>query len=91
MVKHKKPRKQSLFSKAINMGLITLGFSRVLVHLFFPQTAEEKMKAIIKEATFGLSEGAFDLDAGLLMYTPVGAAVALGKLKQYLFKHFPVR
>ncbi len=91
MVKHRKRRKQSLFSKAINMGLITLGFSRLLVHLFFPQSAEEKMKSIIKEATFGLSEGAFDLDAGFRMYMPVGAAVALGKLKNYLFRKFPVR
>ncbi len=86
-----KGRKQGLFSKAINIGLIALGFSRVLTHLFTPQPFEAKMKVIIKESTFGLSEGKFDLAAGLAMYTPGGAAIALGTLKSYLMKKFPVR
>ncbi len=49
------------------------------------------MDQIVRESTFGLSQGRFDLDAGLAMYTPVGAAIGLGKLKQYLMRHFPVR
>ncbi len=92
MAKGKKKRsRQGLFSKAINIGLIALGFSRVLKHLLSGAGFDLIQTAIIREATFGLSDGKFDMDAGLAMYTPVGAAIGLGKLKQYLMRHFPVR
>ncbi len=92
MAKNKKKRsRQGLFSKAINIGLIALGFSRVLGILFTGASPGAKMDQIVREGTFGLSQGKFDLDAGLAMYTPVGAAIGLGKLKQYLMRHFPVR
>ncbi len=87
----KKSRRQGLFSKAINAGLIFLGFSNVIKIAIGPGTPTQKLDHIIVDATFGLSRGKFDLKAGLEMYTPVGAAVGLGKLKQYLMKHFPVR
>ncbi len=91
MAKGKKKRsRQSLFSKAINAGLILLGLSRpimILAKLGFTETA---VNAITSEATFGLSQGKFNLNEGLKMYTPAGGAIALGKLKQYLMRHFPV-
>ncbi len=91
MVKHKKKRsRQGLFSKAINIGLIALGFSRVITN-FMTKTPESAIFHTIREATFGLIEGKFDLKAGLAMYSPGGAAVALGKLKSHLFRKFPVR
>ncbi len=89
--KGKKSRRQGLFSKAINVGLIVLGFSDVIKIAIGPGTPTQKIDHIIHDATFGLSTGKFDLNAGLEMYTPGGAAIALGKLKQYLMKHFPVR
>ncbi len=89
--KKKGRRKQGVVSKAINIGLIVLGFSRVLGILFTGASVSAKMEQIQREATFGLSEGKFDLNAGLLMYAPVGGAIGLGKLKQYLLRHFPVR
>lgn len=91
MAKKKKSRRQGLFSKALNVGLIALGFSRVLGILFTGASAGDKANQIIRESTFGLSEGSFDLNAGLLMYTPVAGAFALGTLKQFLMKKFPVR
>ncbi len=78
-------------SKVINAGLTLLAFSRVLTHLFTAQPFEEKVRVIIKEAMFGLTEGAFDLQAGAQMYGPVGAAAALGFIRSYVTKHFPVR
>ncbi len=79
-----------MFSKAVNIGLIALGLSRP-IHWFMTQTPEIAVKQIIREATFNLSEGAFHLESGLSMYGPGAAAIALGKLKSYLFRHFPVR
>ncbi len=91
--KNKKRSRQSLFSKGINVALILLGFSRPLTILgargFTTGAAEE----IVAEATFGLGRPtpAFDLGMGLRMYTPVAGAVALGTLKTYLLRKFPVR
>ncbi len=91
VAKKKKGRRQGMLSKAINAALIALGFSRVLTIIFGGGDLKTKMDRIITGATFGLSKGKFDLHAGLVMYTPAGAAIGLGKLKQYLMKKFPVR
>ncbi len=80
-----------MFSKAINAGLIALGFSDVIKIAIGPGTPTQKIDHIIQDATFGLSKGKFDLKSGLEMYTPGAAAIGLGKLKQYLMRHFPVR
>ncbi len=82
-----KSRRQGWMSKVMNAGLIALGFSRVIELAF-----QRNWKGIIGEATFGFSdEGKFNLRRGLRMYTPAGAAIALGTMKRYLLKHFPVR
>ncbi len=94
MVKHKKKRsRQSFVSKAMNVGLIALGFSRVITLAF-----QLKWGEIVHNATFGLAgnpetgqASSFDLDAGLAMYSPAAAAGALGFLKRYLLHKFPVR
>ncbi len=95
MAKKKKGRRrQSLVSKAANVGLILLGLSRPLTIVFerlnagAPQFIAED---ILDEATFGLSSGRFSLEKGLRMYGPGVAAAGLGKLKGYLMRHFPVR
>ncbi len=91
MVKHKTKRsKQGLLSKAINAGLIAFGFSRVLQILFMQAEIGTKINLITRGATFGLAGGTFDLDSGLQMYAPAGGAIALGKLKSYLMRKFPV-
>lgn len=91
MVK-KHSSKQGWFSKGVNIGLWVLAFSRVIT-IAFTGTGNigDKLSAIQKEATFGLSEGSFDLAAGLQMYSPAGAAVGLNELKKYAMVHFPVR
>jgi len=89
--KKKKNRKQGWFSKGVNIGLWVLAFSRVLEHAFSGSDFRTVLGAIQRDATFGLSEGAFDLNAGLSMYTPGAAAVGLNELKKYAQRHFPVR
>ena len=90
--KNNKRRKQGWFSKGVNIGLWALAFSRVIT-IAFTGTGNvgDKLSAIQREATFGLSEGSFDLGAGLQMYSPAGAAVGLNELKKYAARHFPVR
>ncbi len=88
--KKKSRRRQGLFSKAINAALIALGFARPIQ--LFMEKGVGAVDFIISEATFGLTDASgFNLQKGLRMYAPVGAAVGLGKLKSYLFRHFPVR
>ncbi len=89
--KKKNGGRQGMVSKAINIGLIALGFSRVIEIIITPMTWKSRLSLIRTGATFGLSEGKFDWPAGLAMYTPGGAAIALGGLKSYLLKKFPVR
>ncbi len=91
MAKNKTRSRQSLVSKAKNLGLIALGASRILGILFTGASVGDKSKQIIREATFGLSEGSFDLNAGLLMYTPVAGSLALGTFLNFLLRKFPVR
>ncbi len=98
MAKKKKGRRrQGLFSKAINMLLIgigTIGVWRPLLERGFAG-----IDTIIENGTFGLVRtpggvatlGSFDLNKGLAMYAPGGAAIGIGKLVQYLRRHFPVR
>ncbi len=89
MVKHKKRSRQGLLSKAINAALILLGLSRPIQLLM--EKGMDGIDFIISESTFGLTDATgFNLQKGLRMYAPVGAAVGLGKLKSYLFRHFPV-
>lgn len=89
--KNNRRSKQGWFSKAVNVGLWGLAFSRVIEIIFSERTLESKFAAISNGATFGLSEGAFNLEAGLRMYTPGGAAAGLNELKKYAMRHFPVR
>ncbi len=92
MAKKKQRRgRQSLVSKVKNLGLLALGASRILGILFTGASMAEKADQIVREATFGLSAGDFDLNAGLLMYTPVGGALALGTFLNFLLRKFPVR
>ncbi len=88
--KKKKSSKQGIVSKVLNISLIALGFARP-IQLFFARGMKGALPVIIREATFGLSEGKFRLADGLKMYTPAGAAAALGFLKSYLLRKFPVR
>ncbi len=90
----RKHKKQGMFSKAINIGLTALAFARPLELLLTAAgrgSMSETAKVIVREASFGLSEGGFDLNAGLRMYTPVGAAYGLHELKKFASRHFPTR
>lgn len=83
--------KQGWTSKLMNGALTALAFSRPLVILFSSGAIGPKLDLIMDEATFGLSKGAFNLDSGLRMYAPAGAAISLGILKSYIAKKFPIR
>ena len=89
--KNKRSRRQGLFSKAMNIGLILLGFSRAINRILV-----NDVQGLINEATFGLAASTggeinLDLSAGFRMYSPAGAAIGLGGLKSYLIRKFPVR
>ncbi len=86
----KKASRQGIVSKVMNIGLITLAFIRP-IWLLWTKGAFGGAGEIIRESTFGLSQGKFDLQAGLSFYTPVGASVTIGYMKSYLLRKFPVR
>lgn len=92
MAKNKrKNSKQGWFSKGVNIGLWVLAFSRVIEIATAGVSLQEKFRVLKQEATFGLSEGSFELERGLRMYSPGGAAIGLNELKKYAMRHFPVR
>ncbi len=79
-----------MFSKIANALLIAFAFSRpISVMVANPSLAAVRL--LTEEATFGLSEGNFNLQAGMSIYGPAIGAVALGTLKSYLMRKFPVR
>ncbi len=91
---NKKSRKQGTVSKLMNIGLIALSFSRVIeiIAVRLAHGASQHIAAdIIHDATFGLADGNFDMAAGMRMYLPAGGAVALGYLKSYALRKWPVR
>ena len=88
-----KRRKQSLISKIMNLGLIALAFSPVLRRLpgAFADPAGVG-RALADDYTLGLAVNrSFDMERGLATYAPVVAAIAIGKVKSYVLRKFPVR
>lgn len=88
--KNQKSRRQSIVSKVANGLLILLGLSRP-ISLFFKTDPTTAVNVIIDESTFGLTTGGFNLAKGLQFYAPAGAAAAVGFLKSFLMRKFPVR
>lgn len=85
-------RKQSLFSKVTNVGLIALGLSRVLEIIFNNLGNPSAIPTLlVRGATFGLSSGGFSVDQGARFYGPPVAAITTGKVLQFLKRRFPVR
>lgn len=99
--KKKRSRRQSFVSKAINGALIALTFATPLTILLGAGTIAGKIGTIVKLATFGMvggvgtpggiAIGSFDLNQGLAMYAPAGAAFGLGMIKKFAMRRFPVR
>lgn len=94
MAKKKNRRgKQSMVSKAANIGLLALSFARPIRMLItgnFRYFWSLGSDGLVHEATFGLSSGAFDLQAGAQLYGPSVAAAALFQIKKYAMKHYRV-
>ncbi len=86
----KKGGRQGIVSKLMNVALIALGFARPL-SIIIRKPNMSGVEDIVHESTFGLATGKFNWKAGAKFYSPAGAAIALGKLKSYLIKQFPVR
>ncbi len=93
MAKKKKGRrKQGIASKLINAGGIAIGFSRILEIVFNNLgNMGDIPKLIIRGATFGLSDGAFNIQEGARFYAPIGGAIAYRKFTTFLMKRFPIR
>ncbi len=94
--KKKRSRKQGWFSKLANIALWGVAFARPITIAFGPGSPQGKFEKVIREATFGLVAeggrvGTFNLNEGLAMYLPAGAALALGKIRSFAARHFPVR
>ncbi len=91
--KKKKSRgKQSMVSKAINIGGVLLGLSNILYEVFTNLTNPRQIGInIVRGATFGLSEGSFDLAQGATFYGPIAAVVPYRMFTSYLLRKFPVR
>ncbi len=92
MAKKKKTSKQGIFSKLVNVGFLALGMSRVLEIVFNNITAPADIpKIIIREATFGLSEGAFSMARGARFYGPPVASILTKMVFNFVRKRNPVR
>ena len=79
MAKKRRRRRPSLLTKAINVGVLLLAFSRPLEILIGPGELGQKTKRIAGEAAFNLP-GPFNLDIGLRMYGPMVGAIVLKKV-----------
>ena len=80
MARKRRRRKTSLVTKAINIGVLALAFSRV-IDLFLKTSPATAASVLTKEATFGLSGGGgFNLNQGLQLYGPMIGAVVLKKV-----------
>ncbi len=94
--KKKKGGRQGWMSKIVNIALWGVTFARPIIIAVGSGSPQAKFEKVIREATFGIVReggqvGKFNLNEGLAMYAPGGAALALGQLKKYAARHFPVR
>ena len=77
MAKKRRRRRASMLTKAINIGVLLLGFSRPIQLALAGNT-----NAIVFEASAGLAGaggGRFDKDAAIRFYGPVVAAILMKK------------
>ncbi len=74
MAKKKRSRRTSLLTKAINIGILGLAFSRPI-----QLALAGEIESLKFEATAGMVEGRFDKEAALRFYGPMGAAILLKK------------
>ncbi len=93
MAKKKKGRrKQGWVSKSINIGGLLLGMSNILYEVFTNLTNPRQIAVnLARGATFGLSEGSFDMAQGASFYGPIGAVIPYRMFTSYLLRKFPVR
>ncbi len=93
MAKKKKGRrKQGWVSKAINVGGLLLVLSNILYEVFTNLGNPRQIGInIVSGATFGLSQGSFDMAQGATFYGPIGAVIPYRMFTSYLLKKFPVR
>lgn len=81
-----------MFSKAINVGLIALAFSPLIrIWIFGGGGIAEKAGATQRAYTGIGLDGTFDINRLKEGWLPAGTAVAIGFLKKFLMKRFPVR
>ncbi len=76
MAKKRRRRRASLLTRAINIGVLLLAFSRPLELLTGGGDIRAKM---VFESTAGLSGGKFRQDIAMKFYGPMAAAIILKK------------
>ncbi len=94
MAKKKKRNgsKQGMFSKAVNIGILALGMSRILEIIFNNLGNPSAIPTlIIRGATAGLSTGSFSLKEGVRFYGPPASAAVVKGVFSWLRKKNPVR
>ncbi len=75
MAKKKRGRRRaSLLTKAINIGVLALAFSRPIKLIL-----EGNTDALVDEATVGMRRGTFNKDFAMKFYGPMLAAIVLKK------------
>ncbi len=92
--KKKKRGKQGIVSKVLNGLLLALAFARPLERAFAGQWSyftTVQQGSLVDEATFGLVSGKFSLAAGAKLYGPAGASAALGYIKSWAMRRYPIR
>ncbi len=81
MAKKRRRRKTSLMTKAINVGVLLLAFSRPLQVIMSTSDLGFAAKVIAREASFGMTEhGKFKLSEGMNIYGPMVGALILKKV-----------
>ncbi len=81
-------RKSSLPNRLVNAALLLLAFARP-IQLFLGNAPDFAVKAIVREATFGLAEGGkFNAQTGLQFYGPTIASFVLFEVKKMAMKKF---
>ncbi len=80
MAKKRRRRKTSLLTKIIIFATAGIALSRVIT-LFTQNDPNFAAKVLVREASFGMSEGGtFDLAQGMNLYGPMLGAIAFRKV-----------
>ncbi len=89
--KKRSSRTQGMFSKAVNIGLTALAFSKAITIWISAAPVNTKVAQTLQAYTgFGL-DGSFVPTRLIEGYAPVAGAFAIGTVLKFIRRKFPVR